>query len=92
MHEEISIRYLSTMENHTPKANYRGGRPKSLQYHIGNPILTNMGQRHPILSWFLTIPYPQKADISAATLTYLHSATLDHNPPSIPHQNVNNRL
>ena len=49
-----AVRYLSTLENHTPKASYWGGRAKPLKYHIGHPILTNVGQRHPILPWLLT--------------------------------------
>ena len=47
-------RYLSTLENHTPKTSYWGGRAKLLKYHISHCILTNVGQRHPILPWFIT--------------------------------------
>lgn len=42
------VGYLTTLENHTPKASYWAGRGKPLKYHTDHPILTNGGQRHPI--------------------------------------------
>lgn len=42
------VRYLSTLENHTPKNGYWGRRAKLLKY-VGHLILTNEGNNthHP---------------------------------------------
>ncbi|TYK13976.1 protein CHROMATIN REMODELING 25 isoform X1 [Cucumis melo var. makuwa] len=56
-------------------------RAKPLKYHIGRPILTGVGQRHPITTLVPNnTPYPWKADISWLLWQYF---TQPHSAPII---------
>ena len=71
------VRYLGTSKNLPSTASCWGEITKPLKNHIGHPILTNVGRRHLILPWFLTIPHPHKVGVLMATLMALHLATPD---------------